>query len=499
MIYICTLIILTLRYFYLLGEYITLLNDAMVKDQLAKQLSSTRARKKFEQLCSSLLTETTILDELSDDLLKEHDKNYQKLPVFENAEEKVEILDPDGFELWVDVVGNETNITADVSKVVKALIQRLGVNLSTSERKIVIQVLDPSHTGQISSLRWNEFLKGFGPLAKCLYNLQEMLAKPWFHGFLSRDDATKLLEVEPKGTFMVRFSSTKPGSFSLAHTMDNLVVNHVIVHTRDNGFAIREDSSKEKLFPTVSHLIEAYSAILIKPYSQRFPRELWWHGDLSAEEAQELLKDKKPGTFLIRFSSTQRGCFASSFVDTKTGLIEKGLIIGSQYGYQLSGKVFASMEEIIESLIRWGIFTEPYKNTTNEVNDKMRYKIVSEIVETERTYVKSLEYITNIFIPEFKANPKICSPQDCQVIWCNSESIYSVHRQFLLTLERTVAFWDPDDTAIGVHFLQVKAQLPPLYSLYVNNCQEASQTLDKIASTKEGQQFIAKVLDKQVS
>jgi len=30
--------------------------------------------------------------------------------------------------------------------------------------------------------------------------------------------------VEPQGTFMVRFSSTKPGSFSLAHTMAGSVV-----------------------------------------------------------------------------------------------------------------------------------------------------------------------------------------------------------------------------------------------------------------------------------
>ena len=60
--------------------------------------------------------------------------------------------------------------------------KRLNVNFSTAERRIVLEVLDPSNTGQISSLRWNEFLKGFGPLSQCLFNLQDMLSKPyvWF-------------------------------------------------------------------------------------------------------------------------------------------------------------------------------------------------------------------------------------------------------------------------------------------------------------------------------
>jgi hypothetical protein len=63
------------------------------------------------------------------------------------------------------------------------------------------------------------------------------------------------------------------------------------------------------------------------------------------------LKDKKPGTFIIRFSGTQRGCFASSFVG-QNHVIEKGLIVGSPGGYTLSGKQFATMEEIVGSLIQ---------------------------------------------------------------------------------------------------------------------------------------------------
>ena len=54
------------------------------------------------------------------------------------------------------------------------------------------------------------------------------------------------------------------------------------------------------------------------------------------------------------------------------------------------------MEEIVASLQQWDIFTEPYKNTTNEVNDSMRFKIVSEILETENKYVETLDILVNV-------------------------------------------------------------------------------------------------------
>jgi hypothetical protein len=374
-------------------DYVGLLQGEVAKsaDKPLEKFMASRGRRKAEQFSSALLVEASVLGELSDDLLQ-HDSDYHQLGDGE-GEEVVEILDPDGRQMWVDNFG-PTAFMVDVVKVVKGLLKYLQRNLSSDERRTLLQVFDPSSTGQISSIRWNEFLKGFGPMKNCLENLHEMLAQPWFHGFLSKSDSTKLLEVEPVGTFMVRFSSTKPGSFSLAHTMQNNVVNHVIIHTRENGFAVREEA-REKLFPSVSHLIDAYSTLLSHPYSQSFHRQLWWHGDISGDEASELLKDKKPGTFIIRFSSTQRGCFASSFVG-KNNVIEKGLIIGSANGYSLSTKHFQSMEELVASLQQWDVFGEPYKNTTNEINDTMRNRIVNEIVQTEQSYVRTLDLIVNV-------------------------------------------------------------------------------------------------------
>lgn len=231
----------------------------------------------------------------------------------------------------------------------------------------------------------------------------------------------------------------------------------------------------------------------VHPYSQTFPRQLWWHGDISGDEASELLKGKKPGTFIIRFSSTQRGCFASSFV-ANNNVIEKGLskrnrkqnttakvwflntlslscfssVVGSPHGYTLSGKSFASMEEIVDSLQQWNIFSEPYKNTTNEVNDAMRYKIVDEIVNTENSYVRSLDTLVNLFVREFRANAKI-RPEDVNDIFANVDAILNLHRSFAATLERVLQNWDAESALVGPHFLQLNPQLVAHYTVYINN------------------------------
>jgi len=239
-------------------------------------------------------------------------------------------------------------------------------------------------------------------------------------------------------------------------------------------------------------LIEAYSQLLQKPYKQTFFKQLWWHGDISGDEASELLKDKKQGTFIIRFSATQRGCFASSFVG-KDNVIEKGLIIGSPTGYTLSGKQFDSMDAIVASLQQWAIFTEPYKNTTNEVNDRMRFKIVSEIVQTELSYVRTLDTVCNLFVREFRQNTKI-RQEDVNAIFANVDQILAIHRAFVQGLEVVIKNWDADNAGIGQHFLRLNEQLVAPYSVYINNYNNAMATVDRLTTKKEIKEWMATLL-----
>lgn len=56
--------------------------------------------------------------------------------------------------------------------------------------------------------------------------------------------------------------------------------------------------------------------------------------------------------------------------------------------------LFSSVRDLV--LTFSDIFKTPYQKTTNEVNDKLRSKIATEILETEKSYVKSLTTIERV-------------------------------------------------------------------------------------------------------
>ena len=66
------------------------------------------------------------------------------------------------------------------------------------------------------------------------------LSCSWFHGFLSGRESELLIKnhCEPEGSFIVRFSKSKPGSFALAFLRDGHV-NHILVESlQPEGFKI---------------------------------------------------------------------------------------------------------------------------------------------------------------------------------------------------------------------------------------------------------------------
>jgi hypothetical protein len=80
---------------------------------------------------------------------------------------------------------------------------------------VVSHILDYGRTGFVHIQKFAQFLSGFGPIKVCLGNLIKMLQQPWFHAFVTPTEANRLLESEPPGTFMVRFSSTTAGNFAI--------------------------------------------------------------------------------------------------------------------------------------------------------------------------------------------------------------------------------------------------------------------------------------------
>lgn len=110
---------------------------------------------------------------------------------------------------------------------------------------------------------------------KTYFNNLFFFLKRWFHGFLTLEETKKFLEFQPVGTFLMRFSSSKPGSFALAFTSAPRSVTHVIIKTAPpRGFSIQEENS-EKYFEHVSQIVTYYSSVLTRPFDSALPEEVY--------------------------------------------------------------------------------------------------------------------------------------------------------------------------------------------------------------------------------
>lgn len=78
-------------------------------------------------------------------------------------------------------------------------------------------------------------------------------------------------------------------------------MNYIFFNHTSIGLVIKENS-QEKIYQSLKEILTYYAALLKTPFDSPLPKEPFFFGDLSAEQAQEYLKGKKPGTFLIRFS-----------------------------------------------------------------------------------------------------------------------------------------------------------------------------------------------------
>ena len=71
--------------------------------------------------------------------------------------------------------------------------------------------------------KWASVCSWFGPVStpddgcNLLNSLQKTLKQRWFHGDITQEEAEDRLLNQPKGTFLVRFSSSSPGCFTISH------------------------------------------------------------------------------------------------------------------------------------------------------------------------------------------------------------------------------------------------------------------------------------------
>eukprot|EP01117_Protostelium_nocturnum_P015430 TRINITY_DN5987_c0_g1_i2.p1 TRINITY_DN5987_c0_g1~~TRINITY_DN5987_c0_g1_i2.p1 ORF type:complete len:1175 (+),score=294.85 TRINITY_DN5987_c0_g1_i2:242-3766(+) len=277
--------------------------------------------------------------------------------------------------MFASIFGSKPMVEWDVF--VSWLNTQLEKEMSEPDLMVMKHILDNAGTGFVSRVQFGYFLNGFGPIQQCIENVHEILSQGWFQGFLSSSEARLLIQRESPGTFLIRFSSSKPGSFAIAFKSKSSV-HHILIHSsvryfnknEHYHFALYEEATgKMKNFDSVGSIVSHYCNVLTTPYSSTLPKARWFQGDLTGEEASDLLRGNNPGTYLIRFNST--GHLAASYVDPE-GFIKHTVITQDPtkgtYGILLqngSHMWFKDVNELVAHCYQIGIFFIPIKNVSS--------------------------------------------------------------------------------------------------------------------------------------
>jgi hypothetical protein len=156
-----------------------------------------------------------------------------------------------GRKLWRKkrLIGNEEVAWKVFEKELKAMLKRDSPNDEIKFKclKEVLATAPKKQLGKskevVNILKYGNILDWFGPFEQdadgldFLDRLEDMLKKKWFHGNISTQNATDRLSGQEAGTFLIRFSSSAPGCYTISSVDNNLRVLHQrVTYTQKKGF-----------------------------------------------------------------------------------------------------------------------------------------------------------------------------------------------------------------------------------------------------------------------
>ena len=175
-------------------------------------------------------------------------------------------------DFWDHNFGLEKFIVK-VDLFIDALLRINDSSLSDTERQVVRHILDHHQTGRVNIYGFAIFVSGYGPIESCLANVIKMSSEKWFFGFASYPESVRLLEANPPGSFLVRFSQTNPGNFSVDY-LSPVSSTPVSPSTNSGPNAAASALRTIALHSGRAHTSSSGSSSGNNPSSQRQPSEL---------------------------------------------------------------------------------------------------------------------------------------------------------------------------------------------------------------------------------
>jgi len=150
------------------------------------------------------------------------------------------------------------NLTKFLSLPVNTEKQRVELNFKCL-KEILIQKLANSTREIVTLTNWGRILQFFGPITipatanglTFLDEITKIFRQPWFHGDTDSQRAQELLSGKPSGTFMIRFSNSVQGWYTISQIEGKVIQHQRISHQPAEPYVI-EDASYGTIYDLIS-------------------------------------------------------------------------------------------------------------------------------------------------------------------------------------------------------------------------------------------------------
>ncbi|EGG16486.1 SH2 domain-containing protein [Cavenderia fasciculata] len=100
----------------------------------------------------------------------------------------------------------------------------------------------PQEEEVVSMEQFGKVLAWFGNLrddgSQILDKIRNLMECAWFHGDISTSESENRLHKKPEGTFLVRFSTSEPGAYTISKVSKNGVISHQRIHRPGGKFQV---------------------------------------------------------------------------------------------------------------------------------------------------------------------------------------------------------------------------------------------------------------------
>jgi len=167
------------------------------------------------------------------------------------------LTDRQGSAFWGTTFGVNTRLVP-WKLFYASLATYLSITCTDQEERELRACIDFTQNGFVSRFEFGLFLRWFGPMLNSTQNCLAAISAGILAGFVTVFETSHMLEGKPRGSFVMRFSKSRPDAFGVALvTPDGRVMHSLLGTQQPAGIVVRKPDGSSTVF---SNLMELYRA-----------------------------------------------------------------------------------------------------------------------------------------------------------------------------------------------------------------------------------------------